>query len=503
MVPIDLQSLGMENAVGFSLNFGPTQLAFSSVSLGTDSTDCRLIPNTANARSGQIGVILSKPFDKSYTAGTRHLVVLTFTVSAGATGSSSITFGDTPVTRQISDPNANELPGSYANGSVTISGNGGPVSFSITTSSSPANGGTTSGDGAYVSGTTAVVTASASSNYNFVNWTANGDVVSTGTNYPFAVTKDRKLVANFTAVTGTTFTINVSASPANGGAVSGGGSYASGATATLTATSNNGFQFVNWTEGNTAVSTSSNYPFTVSKDRALVANFTQVSGSAAVVITSPATSATYSTSNGTLALSGSASDPRGISVIGWDNDRNGSGVATGRTSWSVPGIRLYPGVNTIHVSEYGTDSKVNSRATLEVTYTNPAGQYYGLIQESGSNGVFNGYIQITVTLKGRFSGALWYGGVKSPLGGAFDSKGESHLTVNRGRGLPALTVIVNLSNDDSTILTGVLAAARLTVCSLRIAQCITREPAHALMQGNIQLYSSRTQMCPDLRRHQA
>ena len=69
------------------------------------------------------------------------------------------------------------------------------------------------------------------------------------------------------------FTVTATANPAEGGSVIGGGSYTQGTTCTLTATANEGYSFVNWTENNEVVSTNANYSFTVSGNRNLVANF--------------------------------------------------------------------------------------------------------------------------------------------------------------------------------------------------------------------------------------
>ena len=68
-------------------------------------------------------------------------------------------------------------------------------------------------------------------------------------------------------------TITVSANPAEAGTVTGAGEYEEGVTATLTATANEGYEFVNWTEGEEVVSTDAEYTFEVLADRALVANF--------------------------------------------------------------------------------------------------------------------------------------------------------------------------------------------------------------------------------------
>ena len=52
--------------------------------------------------------------------------------------------------------------------------------------------------------------------------------------------------------------------------------YYEGETCIVTATPNTGYGFVNWTENDAAVSTDASYTFTVTDDRSLVANFTEV-----------------------------------------------------------------------------------------------------------------------------------------------------------------------------------------------------------------------------------
>ena len=71
-----------------------------------------------------------------------------------------------------------------------------------------------------------------------------------------------------------TFQISTSPSPAAGGATSGDGTYTNGTGATVTATPNSCYTFVNWTDQNSnVVSTSLIYSFTVSTNLTLVANF--------------------------------------------------------------------------------------------------------------------------------------------------------------------------------------------------------------------------------------
>lgn len=69
----------------------------------------------------------------------------------------------------------------------------------ITTTSLPAHGGTTGGDGAHALGSTATVSATANPRYKFSKGLVNGVPASTARNYTFTVTGDRALVANFMA----------------------------------------------------------------------------------------------------------------------------------------------------------------------------------------------------------------------------------------------------------------------------------------------------------------
>ena len=144
------------------------------------------------------------------------------------------------------------------------------TSFIIDATANPVEGGEVSGGGSYLEGAECTLTATASEGYTFTNWTENDEVVSTDATYTFAVNTDRTLVANFTLQS---FTVAVSASPSDGGSVSGSGSYNYGQNCTVSATANDGYFFSNWTENNEVVSTDVTYTFNVNSDRTLAANF--------------------------------------------------------------------------------------------------------------------------------------------------------------------------------------------------------------------------------------
>lgn len=69
--------------------------------------------------------------------------------------------------------------------------------ITITANPNPVGGGVVAGAGIFNQGTTCTLIAKANEGYVFINWTENGNVVSTEATYVFTVTNDRNLVANF------------------------------------------------------------------------------------------------------------------------------------------------------------------------------------------------------------------------------------------------------------------------------------------------------------------
>jgi len=147
---------------------------------------------------------------------------------------------------------------------------------SVSTSSSPANGGATSGGGPYACGSQVTVCATTNSCYRFVNWTdQNSNVVSASACCSLTVTGNETLVANFALIT---YTVSTSSSPPADGFASGGGTYTCGSNVTVCATTNACSSFLNWTVNSNVVSTSACYTFTVVTSVTLVANFALSSG---------------------------------------------------------------------------------------------------------------------------------------------------------------------------------------------------------------------------------
>ena len=226
--------------------------------------------------------------------------------------------------------------------------------YSVTTSSNPTAGGGTSGGGTFNQGTLVTVTAVPNLNYSFVNWTEGTTVVSTNSSYAFVLNGNRNLVANFSL---NQFTITLSANPTAGGTVSGGGTYNSGQNITVTAIPNNGYQFVNWTEGSTIVSTNTNYSFTVSGNRTLVANFSIIP----ILLVNP--------------------DFRTVTMTAGTTTFSVSNTAGGTMNWTASSNSVWAtitsgssGTNsgTINIS-YQANSGVARTATITVTSTGATG----------------------------------------------------------------------------------------------------------------------------------
>ena len=105
--------------------------------------------------------------------------------------------------------------------------------------------------------------------YVFVGWNTEAD----GSGTPYADGATVSFSANAVLYAQWTKLFAVSAFPTEGGTVSGGGVYGDGTSAVVTATADEGYVFVNWTENGAVVSSDASYTFTVSSDRVLTANF--------------------------------------------------------------------------------------------------------------------------------------------------------------------------------------------------------------------------------------
>lgn len=138
--------------------------------------------------------------------------------------------------------------------------------------------GQVSGAGVYDLGSQVSVTATPAADNAFVGWKLNGSdtIISTNATYTFTLEGMTDLVAVFRSTLVESFSVNLSASPVEGGSVRGGGQFDAGASCTAVATAAEGFNFVGWKKNGQLVSNAPSYTFVVNEATSLVAEFAEI-----------------------------------------------------------------------------------------------------------------------------------------------------------------------------------------------------------------------------------
>lgn len=143
-------------------------------------------------------------------------------------------------------------------------------SYFIEASTNIPNSGNITGTGLYYKGQTASLTAVPSTGYSFVNWTENGEIVTSTPVFSFTTRSNRNLIANFTQ---NPRIITATPSPLEAASIQGTGEFKHGSPITITFIPNTGYTFSEWTENEKTVSIDSLYSFIVNTDRNLIAKF--------------------------------------------------------------------------------------------------------------------------------------------------------------------------------------------------------------------------------------
>lgn len=118
-VPVALAANGNENAIGFSLNFSPTLLTNLGVTLGTGATGASLQFNTN--QPGAVGVIVALPSGGTFAPGTQQVVQVSFVAAVSNTAYlATLSFGDQPTKRELSDVGAHTLAANFIGGQVSL-----------------------------------------------------------------------------------------------------------------------------------------------------------------------------------------------------------------------------------------------------------------------------------------------------------------------------------------------------------------------------------------------
>ena len=122
--------------------------------------------------------------------------------------------------------------------------------YTVSVESNNNEWGIVSGGGTFEEGQSTTITATAATNYKFVNWTKEGVPVSEANPYIFSVAESATYIANFVEKTKHTIEVTISEDDKMG-TVTGAGTYYEGTEVTLTAKANGGYVFVDWSDGST------------------------------------------------------------------------------------------------------------------------------------------------------------------------------------------------------------------------------------------------------------
>lgn len=146
----------------------------------------------------------------------------------------------------------------------------------LSLTANPAEGGTVTGAGKHLEGSDVTISATPNEGYDFVAWMNGATQLATSATYTF---KMPAADASYTAVFKSNkpaeeHLLTLTASPANGGRVSGAGSYLAGEEVTISAEANDGYVFVAWLSGTDTLSKEATYTFKMPEnDTAFMARF--------------------------------------------------------------------------------------------------------------------------------------------------------------------------------------------------------------------------------------
>lgn len=117
---VQLDATGNETSVIFSFGFNPAVLTNPVIALGNGvPANSGISTNTTQAAQGLIGVIVDTT--NTYTAGTRNVATVTFTIAPGATlGNYPVVFGNVPVPSSLGNSAGGLIGINFVNGNVQV-----------------------------------------------------------------------------------------------------------------------------------------------------------------------------------------------------------------------------------------------------------------------------------------------------------------------------------------------------------------------------------------------
>lgn len=413
---------------------------------------------TASAQPQNGGSIALDPPqpNNGYNAGT----VVTLTASSangfafsGWTG--AITTSQNPITVTMDSAKnvtANFSPNITPSYTLTLSTNP-PGSGAISNSIAP-NG----PNGTYLDGTTVILSALATPNFIFTNW--SGDVSGTDREIVITIHSNTVVAANFVESAVRHFTLTVQAVPPDLGFVlvtlpfGFDGTYEEGTTVMMTAIPRGGSMFVGWS-GDVS-STSTVATVVMNTNKIITATFARIpiaytltlgtnppAAGAILVTPPPRVDGTYG-GGATIALA--AIPESGFRFVHW--------------SGAVPfGATNNPLVIMTDTNPLAPVQTLNINANFEpitpIDFANIAGAYAGLLDEHATNFATSGFLSLRVSKTGVYHGNAIIGGVSQTIAGQFDRFGYAPLVLRRA----TLSGSLQIENDGD-FMTGALTDGR-------------------------------------------
>jgi hypothetical protein len=116
---ISLVGTGNENGLSFSLSFDPARLTYLGQTFGAGAAGTSLFVNTNQVSLGELGLMVAKPAGQSFAAGSNELARISFLLSSSS-ATTTVSFADAPLGREVVDAYANVLCANYSNAQVVI-----------------------------------------------------------------------------------------------------------------------------------------------------------------------------------------------------------------------------------------------------------------------------------------------------------------------------------------------------------------------------------------------
>ena len=214
----------------------------------------------------------------------------------------------------LDDPNSSSTFATIT-GDTTITANfvvKTSADHSLVLSSSPAAGGIAVGSGSYSPGTTVTISATPSTGYEFTGWAGSGITDSNSSTTSVLLSSDNNLTALFSLKS-----FSLSLGTIGAGTVSGGGSFAFGASIPISATPSGGYTFSRWDGSGVPNPSVASTTVSMSEDRNLTAVFSPKSYSVVLKHTEGGVASGSGTFTHGSVIDINASAQAGFEFAGW------------------------------------------------------------------------------------------------------------------------------------------------------------------------------------------